>query len=202
MRKLALIVWLMLPVLVGAYHYGPGQARLKLDEVTALLEQADQLVQEKQWKQAVAAYENALALLPEGHDEVRQRVRLERAKAMMFCAELPAANAELLTLVDELQQRQSQIEDPAAAEVLRDARAALANSQYYRTWLMRLEGLPQAEWEPEIDAARQTYKLLAIQSVDAGDAKNAKRYQEDLESVVKLARMDLSDLQGLPLPSQ
>jgi hypothetical protein len=67
---------------------------------------------------------------------------------------------------------------------------------------MRLEGLPRAEWEPEIDAARQTYKMLASQSVETGDAKHAKQYQEDLESVVKLARMDLSDLQGLPLPSQ
>ena len=44
--------------------------------------------------------------------------------------------------------------------------------------------------------------MLASQSVDAGNEQNAKRHQEDLESVIKLARMDLSDLQGLPLPSQ
>lgn len=198
MRKFALAIWLMLPVLVGAYHYGPGQEQLKLDETSTLLRQANQQANGKQWSEAVATYENALALLPKGQDAVRQRVRLERAKAMMFCSELPAANAELLMLVDEMQQKKEQ-SDPA---VLNEARAALANSQYYRTWLMRLEGLPRSEWEPEIDAARQTYKLLAAQASDAGDAKNAKRHQEDLESVVKLARMDLSDLQGLPLPSQ
>ena len=67
---------------------------------------------------------------------------------------------------------------------------------------MRLEGLPRSEWEPEIDAARQTYKMLASQSVAAGNEQFAKRHQEDLESVIKLARTDLSDLQGLPLPSQ
>ena len=198
MRNFALAIWLMLPVLAGAYHYGPGQEQLKLDETTCLLEDADQLAADKQWKQAVSIYEQALATLPKGHDGVRQRVRLERAKAMMLCSELPAANSELTLLVDELQQEPVE-NDP---NLVNEARAALANSQYYRTWLMRLEGLPEAEWEPEIDAARQTYKMLASTSVECGDAKNAKLYQEDLESAIKLARMDLTDLQGLPLPSQ
>lgn len=197
MRKFALAIWLMLPILVGAYHYGPGQAQLKLDETTSLLEEADEHAKNERWKDAVASYENALALLPKGNDDVRQRVRLERAKAMMFCSELPAANSELVMLVDEMQQSEA-----ADQTVLDEARAALANSQYYRTWLMRLEGLPRAEWEPEIDAARQTYKMLATKSVEDGDAQNAKRHQEDLESMIKLARMDLNDLQGLPLPSQ
>ena len=197
MRKFVIAIWLMLPVLVGAYHYGPGQERMKLDESTALLKQADQSAAKKQWKDAVSAYEAALAVLPKGHDEVRQSVRLERAKAMMFCSELPAANSELLMLVDELQQKED-----SDQKVLNGARAALANSQYYKTWLMRLEGLPRNEWEPEIDAARQTFKMLASNSVANGDEQNAKRHQEDLESAIRLARMDLSDLQGLPLPSQ
>ena len=196
MRKFALAFWLMLPVLVGAYHYGPGQDLLKLDESMSLLHEADQLFAKEQWKEAVANYEQALAVLPKGYDEVRQRARLERAKAMMHCAELPAANSELVLLVDELQQD----EQFAESELIDEARAALANSQYYRTWLMRLEGLPKTEWEPEIDAARQTFKMLASQA--AADGENSKRHQEDLESAIKLARMDLSDLQGLPLPSQ
>lgn len=198
MRKFALAVWLMLPILVGAYHYGPGQDQLKLDEATVLLQEADKLAAGEKWKEAVATYEQALAVLPKGQDEVRQRVRLERAKAMMHCSELPAANSELIMLVDELQQDEKFSE----SELVDEARAALANSQYYRTWLMRLEGLPREEWEPEIDAARQTYKMLASDATESGDAKNAKKHQEDLESVIKLARMDLSDLQGLPLPSQ
>ena len=45
--------------------------------------------------------------------------------------------------------------------LLADARGALANAQYYTTWLMRLEGLPREEWQPEIEASRQNYKLLA-----------------------------------------
>lgn len=198
MRKFALAIWLMLPVLLGAYHFGPGQDRLKLDQTTTLLRQGDDFAAGKEWEKAVSKYEEALAILPAGHDEVRQRVRLERAKAMMHCSELPAANSELLMLVDELQQD----DKLAKSDLVNEARAALANSQYYRTWLMRLEGLPRAEWEPEIDAARQTFKMLASQSVESGSTEVAVQHQQDLESVIKLARMDLSDLQGLPLPSQ
>ena len=85
------------------------------------------------------------------------------------------------------------------AKLLTEARSTLANSQYYMTWLMRLEGYGQEVWEPEIEAARQTYKLLAEQ---AADPKERQRHQEDLEAAVRLARMDLGELQGLPLPSQ
>jgi hypothetical protein len=67
---------------------------------------------------------------------------------------------------------------------------------------MRLEGLGRDEWEPEAEAARQTYKLLAEDAARRGDPAAAARHREDLEASVRLARMDLSELQGLPLPSQ
>jgi hypothetical protein len=85
---------------------------------------------------------------------------------------------------------------------LADARASLANAQYYMTWLMRLEGLSRDVWEPEIEAARQTYRLLADQATAGGDDQAAKSQRENLEASIRLARMELSELQGLPLPSQ
>jgi hypothetical protein len=70
------------------------------------------------------------------------------------------------------------------------------------TWLMRLEGLGAQEWEPEIESARQTYRMLAEQDEAKGDQESARKHREDLESVIRLARMDLGDLQGLDLPKQ
>ena len=70
------------------------------------------------------------------------------------------------------------------------------------TWLMRLEGKPREKWEPEIDSARATFKLLAAEATKRKDQKAAKRNLEDLEASIKLARMDLGELQGLPIPSQ
>ena len=67
---------------------------------------------------------------------------------------------------------------------------------------MRLEGLPITEWEPEIESARQNYRMLAENAQSAGKSDQAKKQRENLEAAIRLARLDLSDLQGLPLPNQ
>ena len=115
------------------------------------------------------------------------------AKTQMQSKKLPEARAALEGLVDELESSKT-----ADANLVKDARQSLANAQYYMTWLMRLEGLPAEEWEPEIEASRQNYRLLA-ESADEGEQLN---FQQDLESAIRLARLDLSDLQALKIPSQ
>ena len=197
MRKLVLLAWLMLPVLVGFYHAGPGQERALLDDVGRVLKAADGNVAAGQWSEAIDNYEQALSLLPADRVAESRRIRLERNKAQMMDKQLPSAHEELKSLVEELKA-----DSTASPELLADARSTLANSQYYMTWLMRLEGQPRDRWEPEIESARQTYRLLAEQSLASGKESSARKHREDLESAVRLARMDLSDLQGLPLPSQ
>ena len=197
MRTFVLLGWLIVPVVVGAYHYGPGQEKLRLDDVSRVLADADRLAAEQDWQAASARYEQAVALLPAGRIADARRIRLQRAKVQMFSHQLPEANAALRDLVDQIE------DDKTAEPQLRDeARDALANAQYYMTWLMRLEGLSNDEWEPEIESSRQTYKLLAEQDEAHGDQVAAKRHREDLESVIRLARMDLRELQGLEIPKQ
>ncbi len=190
MRILLVAGWLLVPVGVGIWHFGPGQERVQLDRISHLLRQADRHAAAAEWAEAVEQYDEALGLLPAARVEEGRRVRLEKAKAQMHARRLPEAHGDLKTLCEELQT------DPKGdAKLLTETRSALAQSQYYMTWLMRLEGLPEEVWGPEIEGARQTYRLLAEQSA-------AKKDREDLESAVRLARMDLSELQGLPLPSQ
>jgi hypothetical protein len=197
MRILVLAAWLLLLPVAFAYHLGPGQTRKTLDAAAAKLAEADRLAHGQEYAAAVGLYDEALKLLPPDRKAEGRQIRIERAKAMMLAKKLPEAHADLKALVDELQ------EDAAPDEkLLADARSAMASSQYYITWLMRLEGLGRDAWEPEIESARQTYKLLAEQAERRGDAAAAKVHQEDLESAIRLARMDLSELQGLPLPSQ
>jgi hypothetical protein len=197
MRTFLLVAWLMVPVIVGAWHYGPGQEHMLLDDVASVLKQADQYVAQQEWAEAVDRYDEALRMLPAENTRESRRIRLERAKAQMFARKLPEANADLKILVDELKE-----DEGAHPRLLAEARDALANSQYYMTWLLRLEGQPRDLWEPEIEASRQTYRLLAEHADAKGDAESAKKHREDLESAIRLARMDLSELQGLPLPSQ
>ena len=103
MRTPVLLVWLMIPVLVGAYHYGPGQRQMILDDVAADLAEADRLAGAEQWSAAVDRYSRALARLPEGREGEARRIRLGRAKAQMFARQLPEANVELKALVEELE---------------------------------------------------------------------------------------------------
>lgn len=198
MRKVALLVWLMIPVLAGAFHYGPGQRLLELDDAARLVSAAEAHAKAEQWADAEEKYAAALELLPEDRVEESRRIRLERAKAQMFIKKLPVAHQSLKGLVDELQEESS---DKNQA-LLSDAQRALANSQYYMTWLMRLEGKPEEAWKPEIESARQTFRLLAENAAKRKDGDAEARNRKDLESSIRLARMELTELQGLPLPSQ
>jgi hypothetical protein len=197
MRILLFLGWLAIPALVCAYHYGPGQDRMKLDDADARLVEARGLAKAGDYAAAADAYDEALGLLPADRKAVALRVRLERDKAQMLARELPEASQDLKGLVDELES------DPKAdPRLLADAREAMANSQYYLTWLMRLEGMAREAWEPEIESARQIYRLLADQAEEAGEAGLSKKHAEDLEGAIRLARMEPDDLQGLAIPKQ
>ena len=197
MRRLLIAGWLLVPVGAWAYHEGPGQEGLQLDLVDEALSKARASVAVKDWEMAVDHYEAALKDLPAERVTATRKLRLAIAQSKMLSKELVPARESLAELVTEM------TEDPAAdPAVLEEARQAYASAQYYVTWLMRLEGYPREAWEPEVEIARQTYRLLAEQADDAGNAPLAQARREDLESAVKLARLDLQELQGLPLPSQ
>jgi hypothetical protein len=198
LRILLLTGWLLLGVGAAVAHwFGPGVDGCKLDTVARHVKAAEAAAAAEDYFKVIDEYDAALKALPEGRTAEARKIRLEKAKAQMLAKQLPDAHTELRALVDEMAA------DPTADQkVLADARSAQANSQYYMTWLMRLEGQGRDVWEPEIESSRQTYRLLAEQAEKRGDAVAAARHREDLESAVRLARLELSELQGLPLPSQ
>ena len=197
MRILLIVAWLFVGLGGLIYHYGPGQEKLEIDRVAGLLKDARQLVNNKEWPDAVTAFDKVLSELPGNKVDESRRVTLELAKAQMMAAQLPKARETLQGLLSDL--RNDNCEDK---KLLSEVQSTLANSQYYMTWLMRLEGLPEEEWMPEIEAARQHYTQLTKSAETMGDNELLSTSLEDLESAIRLARMDLSDLQALPLPSQ
>jgi len=197
MKILILTLWCLVPVGLLAYHYGPGQEQMTLDSTGSVLDQASAKAGAGDWKAAIAGYEDSLAKLPKDRIAEARRIRLELAKARMEASELPKAREELAALADELAQ------DPNAHAGLRDETlGALASSRFYMTYLMKLEGLPDSEWEPEIEAARQEQKLLVQRATEAGDTKAAQKHSDDLESTIRLARMDPEELYGKAIPKQ
>src|SRR5688572_16462572 len=198
MRSALIVAWLLVPVIAGAVHfYGPGQKWKEQDALARTISEADSLLAKKSYEEAIAKYDLALQKLPpEKKDQIR-RVRLAKNHALTYVGRLPEAHDDLASLLDEVSR------DPKAASGLVDeTRTALAATQHYMTWLLRLEGFPRAEWEPYIEGARQNYKLLADSAAKKGDADRIRKMKEDLDSSIRLARLDLSDLQALPLPSQ
>jgi cell division protein FtsB len=182
---------LLVPLGFAAYHFGPGQEKVKFDQTEALLVEARSAVTSEDWPAAIASYQKALAKLPKNQKETALRIELEIAKAKMQNSGLPEAREELASLVDRANS------DPSLpAELREDALATLANARYYMTYLMKLEGLPASEWEPEIEAARQEYKLLAQTGQDR------TKHLADLESAIRLARAEPTELYGLPIPNQ
>ena len=162
-----------------------------------MLKDARQSVEDEDWMAAVDQFDSILAELPDEKKTEAHELVLEKAKAQMMAAQLPKARESLESLLLEVRQ-----DDSSDPRFVAEVQSTLANSQYYMTWLMRLEGLPEEEWMPEIEAARQHYTQLTRDAENIGDAKLAKRCAEDLESSIRLARMDLGELQALPLPSQ
>lgn len=198
MRNILLSCWILLPVGAWAYHEGPGHDRAALEATGAVAAAAYEAAEAGDWELAVREYQAALEALPadpDAYDErVRHRLVIELNKARMQSQGLIEARDELASLVETMQAAPD-----ADNTLLRDARQALARAQFLKTWLMRLEGLDRKAWEPEIEAARQNWRWLAERA--ATDAEKT-RHCEDLEAAVRLARMEMEDLQGLPLPSE
>jgi hypothetical protein len=193
-KKLLLIFWSLVPILVVAFHYGPGQNRIARDQVAEKIKAAQNAELQQDWPAAVAAYADALSLLPADQKSARCKLQLAHANARMFAGQLPEAMVEMEGLLTEM------IKDKAAPAQIREVRGTLASAQYYAGWLMRLEGATTEEWLAETEQSRQHFRLLAEET--AQDRTTSTGYQKNLEAVIRLERMDLSELQALPLPKQ
>ena len=195
MRKLFIFIWLLIPLGAAAYHFGPGQESLKFDQAYQYINLAEKHLNDKEFAEAVVDFDKAINSLPNGDISIAKKLRLEKAKAQMQCSQLPEAYKNLESMLSELNEN---TEPKIRAEI----KSTLANAQYYITWLMRLEGHPREVWEPVIESSRQNYYAAAEFTKSEGNQKTTDQLLQNLEASIKLARMDLDELQGLPLPNQ
>ena len=194
MRKTILLYcWLLTPVALLAYHYGPGQNGMARDFAAQQIAIAQTAEQSEDWPAAMTAYSDALAKLPARDFAARWQLRLAHSKARMQSGELPEAIADMDGLLAEMEKGN------ASDAQVKDVRSNLATAEYYAAWLMRLEGAAAAEWTVQSESARQHFRLLAEDDLKA-DPTAAQSEQENLEATIRLERMDLTELQGLPLP--
>ncbi|MED5381598.1 MAG: hypothetical protein VYC47_03430 [Verrucomicrobiota bacterium] len=193
-KNLLIFLWALAPVALLAYHFGPGQAGIAREEARSSIRAALEFEAGEQWQQAIDAYNDALASLPDTESAKRRQLQLARANARIYVGELPEAMLSMQHLLDETAKGDDR-------ELESKVRSSLASAQYYTGWLMRLELAEKKEWTEPLEKARQNFRLLAEQTAKT-DAKASEDHQKNLEAVVRLARMDLSEVQALPLPKK
>ena len=193
-KNLFILLWALAPVALLAYHYGPGQNGLAREDAKASIQAALDFEAGQQWQQAIDAYNEALATLPDTETAKRQQLQLARANARIYVGELPEAMLAMEHLLNETAKSSD-------SELESKVRSSLASAQYYTGWLMRLELAEKKEWKEPLEKARQNFRLLAEQTAKT-DATASEDHQKNLEAVVRLARMDLSEVQALPLPKK
>jgi hypothetical protein len=192
MRKTLLFaLWLLVPVVLLAYHFGPGQSRLAQDRAARKIAEARALEAKEDWPAAHEAWSAALAATPADKTTARLQLQLAQARTRMYTGELPEAMEDMDNLLTEAQRV------GADKKIQHEVRGTLATAQYYAGWLMRLEGAPAEEWLQPVESARQNFRLLAEETKDEQAVKD---YEKNLEATIRLTRMDLSELQGMPLP--
>ena len=189
-RKVAVYVLLAAGLLVGACLAGPWAWMFDEDRAAAARADAHAALAADDPVRAQAAIAEALAALQAARGEEASLAgdpaaldlgRLQ-ARAALASGDLvggAAALGELLRLHGED----------------RALRHEAASALFELAWGLRLEGAARDEWLPVAEEARQHFRLLA-ETAPAGDDSAAR----NLESTLRLQRMDLSELQGLPLP--
>src|SRR5262245_36001217 len=102
-KKILLAIWLLVPVALLAYHFGPGQSRLGMERATKKIAEARAFEASEQWADAVQAWTDALAATPADKTAERVQLRLAHANARMYVGELPEAIDDLGKLLAEAQ---------------------------------------------------------------------------------------------------
>ena len=99
MRIILVTLWLLIPLGFAAFHFGPGQDHVKLDDTESLLSEARTAVADENWSNVIESYQQALSKLPKEEKETSIRIQLEIAKAKMQNSRLPEAREDLAELV-------------------------------------------------------------------------------------------------------
>jgi hypothetical protein len=192
-RKIIILLWCAVPLLAIAWHYGPGQTALARDHAASHLNSARAFAAQEDYEQSLQNFAATLADLP-AEDPARAPIELEQAV-------VTAASGDLLLGIEQMSDLLKRLADQGQGNetLARATRSELGEAHYHAAWLMRLEGASTDEWTAEADAARQHFRLLTETASDASDEEMSAK---NLESVIRLQRLDLNELMGLPLPKK
>jgi plasmid stabilization system protein ParE len=199
-RKTLILLWMLFPVAVAAYHFNYGskqvmrrQAYQRLCDIRRLEAQA-----EPDWPKIIEQYNALSEELPLDEDPiVLCEVRLAVCKCRLEMLDLETAIDELTRLLQETAAAYGE-----NAHITRGVREQLGKAHYYATWVLKTNGAPETQWRPFAERARQLFRCLAElenpQEFQRYEDRIHQQFQKALEGGGRKAEGALGA--GLPTP--
>jgi len=159
MRKVLVLLWMLFPVAVAAYHFNAGQKHVMRERAYVRLCAIRDLERQKQpdWEKIIDQYNALVEDLPVDEDlRVHYEIRLAVCKARLEMLDLAQAIDELTGLLQETALAYGE-----NAPLTRGVREQLGKAHYYATWVLKTNGAPESQWRPFAERARQLFRYLA-----------------------------------------
>ena len=158
-KKTLVLLWMLFPVGVAAYHFNAGPRQMARERAhTRLLEiQRLAAAAEPDWEEIIRRYNELTVELPPDEDPlVFYQVRLAICEARLETLDLATAIEELTGLLQETAARYGE-----NAPITRGVREQLGKAHYHATWVLKTSGASEDEWRPFAERSRQLFRYLA-----------------------------------------
>lgn len=185
-KKWLILLWLLVPVALLSYHFGPGQRELAWREAAALRAEAAKHEQNQQWEQAIAAYGQAVSAVPTFSDDAnaatlaRDQLRLAQLRAAFQLGKLDDTLTDTRQFVEHVESIHG-----AQSQLAFDARDFLGRVHYQAMIALRLESAEKQVWMKHWELSRQNFRFLAEHSL----ANRNDLDRQNLEVVIKSANL-------------
>jgi hypothetical protein len=158
-KKTLVLLWMLFPVGVAAYHFNEGPKQMARERAHVRLQEVRRLAQEKEpnWEEIIRRYNELTAELPPDEDpQVFYEIRLAICEARLEMLDLATAIEDLTGLLQETAAAYGE-----NAPLTRGVREQLGKAHYHATWVLKTSGAAEEQWRPFAERARQLFRYLA-----------------------------------------
>ncbi|RLT09024.1 MAG: hypothetical protein DWI21_06900 [Planctomycetota bacterium] len=182
MKKWLILAWLLIPVALVSYHFGPGQAAFAYRQAQTHLADAQKLEQDGHFDEAIDRYGETLAALPESDEPPpdlalrRDQLRLAQIRSRFQLGRLAETLDSLNVLIEDIER-----DHGANSALAEDARDLLGRVHYQAMVALRLKSAEEAVWKKHWELARQNFRFLAEHTTGRRNSLDRR----NLEVVIK-----------------
>ena len=179
MRRWLILLWLLIPVALLSYHYGPGQDAIALAESREHYQRAIRYRAQGHYEEAIQSYGDSLSKLPADQRQtsaLQHQLRLGQLQTQFEQGRLAECLSGLALLLSDV-DRDLGNESKLAFEV----RESLGRAHYQAMLALRLEAAEEDVWMRHWELSRQNYRFLAEHTPSSRNLTDRK----NLEVVIK-----------------